>query len=79
MLIPFMRRCGRFLRCERAVSALEYAVLAGVVIAGVGAAVVTFTDSITGVIGTVGENIGKATVTAPGALAPKTGTSSGGE
>ena len=46
MLIPFMRRCGRFLRCERAVSALEYAVLAGVVIAGVGAAIAAFTGNI---------------------------------
>ncbi len=57
MLIPFLRQCGRFLRCERAVSALEYAVLAGVVIAGVGAAIVTFTGDVTTSITSIGEDL----------------------
>ena len=59
MLIPFMRRCGRFLRCERAVSALEYAVLAGVVIAGVGLAIVSFTGNITTAVNEIGTEIAK--------------------
>lgn len=61
MLLPFLRRCGRFLRCERAVSALEYAVLAGVVIAGVGTAIVAFTDNIETSIANVGTKLEKST------------------
>ena len=57
MLIPFMRRCGRFLRSERAVSALEYAVLAGVVIAGIGTAIAAFSEQIAGSIGGLGTQI----------------------
>ena len=57
MTIRFLRRAGRFLACERAVSALEYAVLAGVVIAGVGAAIVAFTGNLTTAIGTLGTTI----------------------
>ena len=54
MLLPILRRCGRFLRCERAVSALEYAILAGVVLAGVGAAIVVFVGN----VGTAIEDLG---------------------
>jgi len=57
MLLPFLRRCGRFLRCERAVSALEYAVLAGVVLAGVGVAIVTFTGDIATAITDLGDEV----------------------
>ena len=57
MLIPFLRRCGRFLACERAVSALEYAVLAGVVLAGVGAAIIAFTGNVTDAIESLGTTI----------------------
>ena len=57
MLIPFLRRCGRFIRCERAVSALEYAVLAGVIIAGVGTALVTFSDNVADAITGIGGNV----------------------
>lgn len=63
MLIPFLRRCGRFLKCERAVSALEYAVLAGVVLAGVGAAIVVFTGDIADSIEDLGDEIVTATET----------------
>ena len=35
-------RAGRFLRDNKAVSALEYAILVGVVAVGIGAALVTF-------------------------------------
>ncbi len=57
MLISLLRRSGRFLRSERAVSALEYAVLAGVVIAGVGAAIVAFTGDIATSLTTLGTTI----------------------
>ena len=57
MLIPFLRRCGRFLKCERAVSALEYAVLAGVVLAGVGAAIIAFVADVDTAIGNLGDAI----------------------
>ena len=57
MLIPFMRRCGRFLRCERAVSALEYAILAGVIVAGVGAAIMTFSTNIADGIKSIGGKV----------------------
>ena len=73
MLIPFMRRCGRFLRSERAVSALEYAVLAGVVIAGVGAAIVTFSENVADgikAIGTSKVETGAGTTTAPSLATP---------
>ena len=70
MLIPLLRRCGRFLRCERAVSALEYAVLAGVVIAGIGAAIVTFTGDLTTAIENVGDAVGTTDVDDVGNLSP---------
>ncbi len=66
MLIPFMRRCGRFLHCERAVSALEYAILAGVVIAGVGAAIATFSGNIADSIENIGKAVEKSTDTVKG-------------
>lgn len=65
MLISLLRRSGRFLRSERAVSALEYAILAGVVIAGVGAAIVTFSGDIAESITTLGTNIQTGAGTAP--------------
>ncbi len=64
MLISSLRRSGRFLRSERAVSALEYAVMAGVVIAGVGTAIVAFTGDLTTAIDNMSNTV---SVTAPGA------------
>lgn len=51
------RRFRRFVRANEAVSALEYAILVGVVTAGVGAAVVTFQGQITAVINTITGNV----------------------
>ncbi len=68
MLIPFMRRCGRFLRSERAVSALEYAVLAGVVVAGVGTAIITFSESIGKALDNIGTSIETLDVEDPGVI-----------
>lgn len=54
---PVTRLFRRFARDNRAVSALEYAILVGVITAGVGAAVAAFTTEITDMIGTIGTNI----------------------
>lgn len=63
-LIPFLRRCGRFFSCGEAVSALEYAILAGVIVAGVGVATMTFSGSIEKAIANIGTSIGGITSTA---------------
>ena len=40
------RRFRRFLRANEAVSAMEYSILAGVIVVGIGAAVITFGNEI---------------------------------
>ena len=67
MFIRFLRRVGRFLSCERAVSALEYAVLAGVVLAGVGVAIATFSDTVSTAITTLGTQVTTGVGTVPAA------------
>ena len=54
-IIRFLRR---FIRAREAVSALEYAILVGVIVAGVGAALVTFSDNIETALGTIGTSVG---------------------
>ena len=54
------RRLRRFLKANEAVSALEYAVLVGVVVVGVGGAVFAFSDSVEKAIGDIGNEV-KAT------------------
>lgn len=54
---PVTRLFRRFARDNRAVSALEYAILVGVITAGVGAAVATFVDEIEGIITQIGDNV----------------------
>ena len=63
MLISLLRRSGRFLRCERAVATLEYAVLAGVALVGIGTAIVAFTDDIALSITQLGDQIETGTGT----------------
>lgn len=55
------RRIRRFLKANEAVSALEYAILVGVVTIAVGAAIVAFSGDITAAIEEVGNNIAGAT------------------
>ena len=50
-------RISRFLRDARGVSALEYAILVGVVALAVGAALVAFGDKITSAVSTIGDNL----------------------
>ena len=46
-----------YVRGTRAVSALEYAVLAGVIVVGMAAALATFSDTITAALANIGKNI----------------------
>ena len=57
------RRLRRFLKADEAVSALEYAVLVGVVVVGVGGAIVTFSGEIKTAITDIGTNIDNTTKT----------------
>ena len=50
------RRFRRFAKANEAVSALEYAILVGVVAVAIGAALVAFGGKVTGVLGTIGTN-----------------------
>ncbi len=55
------RRLRRFLKADEAVSALEYAVLVGVVVIGVGGAITAFSDNIEAAIAEIGTNVDGAT------------------
>ena len=57
------RRLRRFARAREAVSALEYAILIGVIAVAVGAALVLFSGNIKTAIGAIGGKVGA--VTAP--------------
>ena len=56
------RRLRAFARANEAVSALEYAILVGVIAVGIGAALVTFSGQITAFLGTVGTEVTGTTV-----------------
>lgn len=51
------RRLRRFAKANEAVSALEYAILVGVITVGVGAALVTFSGNITNALNTIGSGV----------------------
>ncbi len=55
------RRFRRFLRANKAVSALEYAILVGVIAVAVAAALVAFGGKITKAIETIGTDINSTT------------------
>ena len=56
------RRLRAFARANEAVSALEYAILVGVIAVGIGAALVTFSGTIETFLGTVGTEVTGTTV-----------------
>ena len=56
---------ARFTRAKEAVSAMEYAIVVGIVAAGVGGAVWAFTDDVTTAVATVGTNLETTAGTAP--------------
>ena len=51
------RRFRRFLRANEAVSALEYAILVGVIAVGMGAAILAFEGQLDGVINAIGGDV----------------------
>ena len=66
-----LRILGRFARAQEAVSALEYTIIVGVVVAGVGGAIAAFTGDVEDVIEGVGTKVTTATGTVgTGNLAP---------
>ena len=58
------RRLRRFLKANEAVSALEYAILVGVIAVAVGAALVTFGGDITTAIAAIGGKVDDVTINA---------------
>ena len=56
-----MQSLWRFLRVDEAVSALEYALLVGIIAVGIGAALVTFQNTITTALTAIGVNVTTAT------------------
>ncbi len=58
-----LRSCRRFLRAGEAVSALEYAILVGVIVAGVAAALITFSGNIESALNKIGGKVGSVTAT----------------
>ena len=63
MVKNILRFLGRFVRANKAVSALEYAILVGVIVAGVGGALLAFSDSIESALTKIGGGV--ASVKAP--------------
>lgn len=55
------RRFRRFLRVNEAVSALEYAILVGVIAVAIAGGLTAFGDQITAAMGTIGTQIGATT------------------
>ena len=60
-LKTMLRFLGRFVRAQEAVSALEYAIIVGVVVAGVGGALAMFTGDVEDAIEGVGTKVTAAT------------------
>ena len=58
----YTKQFVRYLRNTKAVSALEYAILVGVIAVGIAAAINTFSDSIETLMGTIGTEISGTTV-----------------
>lgn len=52
------RRIRRFTKANEAVSALEYAILVGVITIGVGAAIAAFSKDVSDAIAAIGDGIG---------------------
>ena len=57
MVNNILRFLRRFFRAQEAVSALEYAILVGVIVAGVGAALLVFSDNVEEAIGAIGTKV----------------------
>ena len=65
-----LRAVARFTRAKEGVSAMEYAIVVGIVVAGVGGAVWAFTDDVETAVATIGTAVESTASTAPtGSLA----------
>lgn len=63
------RRLRRFLETTRGVSAIEYALLVGLVAVAVGTAIVTFSDDLQTTITNIGDQVATIDVTGQGNIA----------
>ena len=66
----FLRAIARFTRAKEGVSALEYAIVVGVVVAGIGGSVVAFTDILQTEITEIGASVTPLNVEDSGVLDP---------
>ena len=66
------RRFGRFLRAREAVSALEYAILVGVVAVLIGGAIAAFSGQLRDAISAIGTNVTDATAQTGAGTIPST-------
>ena len=57
-----LARAVKYVRSTRAVSALEYAILVGVIAVAISAALVTFSGNITTALATIGTKVGATDV-----------------
>ena len=64
MVNNILRFLRRFFRAQEAVSALEYAILVGVIVAGVGAALFAFSTDISKAIDGIGDKVVDGAATA---------------
>ena len=60
-----LRAVARFTRAKEGVSAMEYAIVVGIVVAGVGGAVWAFTDDVEDAVGSIGTAMKTTAGTAP--------------
>jgi len=64
----YTKKFAHYLRNNRAVSAMEYAILVGIIAVAMGTAIAAFTDQIEAALQTIGGQVGGTTMTGtPGA------------
>ena len=56
-MTAWLRRCGLFLRTGRGVSAQEYSILLGIILAGIGGVLIAFSDDINEPIVQIGASV----------------------
>ena len=66
MLARYTKKFIHYLRTNRAVSALEYAILVGVITVAMAAAMATFSDNLTDAIQSMGDSLSKTSTPTPG-------------
>ncbi len=64
------RRLRAFAKANEAVSALEYAILVGVVVVGIGAALAAFEDQVTAALTAIGGTVASTNVSGSATITP---------